>query len=73
VDVAAAGDEAHTMLTERGYDLIILELNLPKLYGLQILCKVRNIGGISTPILVLTQRSDIRAISGTTPILMSRA
>ena len=60
VDVAAAGDEAHAMITERGYDLIILDLNLPHLDGLQVLRKVRSNGSTSTPILVLTQRSEVQ-------------
>jgi DNA-binding response OmpR family regulator len=59
VDSAAAGDEAHTMITERGYDLIILDLNLPGLDGMQVLQKVRS-NESSTPILVLTSRSEVQ-------------
>ena len=59
VDVAVAGDEAHAMITERGYDLVILDLNLPGLDGVQVLRKVRS-NESSTPILVLTSRSEIQ-------------
>jgi len=59
VDVAMAGDEAHAMITERGYDLVILDLNLPGLDGVQVLRKVRS-SESSTPILVLTSRSDVQ-------------
>jgi DNA-binding response OmpR family regulator len=60
VDVAAAGDEAYSLITERDYDLVVLDLNLPKLDGLQILRKIRTNGNTSVPVLVLTQRSAIQ-------------
>ena len=60
VDVASAGDEAHVMITERGYDLIILDLNLPRLDGLQVLRRVRSNESNNTPVLVLTQRSEVQ-------------
>jgi len=59
VDVAAAGDEAHAMITERGYDLIVLDLNLPGLDGLQVLRKVRS-SELAIPVLVLTSRSEVQ-------------
>ena len=59
VDVAAAGDEAHAMITERGYDLVILDLNLPGLDGVQVLRKVRS-SEATTSILVLTSRSEVQ-------------
>ena len=59
VDVAGAGDEAHAMINERGYDLVILDLNLPGLDGLQVLRKVRS-GEMNVPILVLTSRSEVQ-------------
>jgi two-component system copper resistance phosphate regulon response regulator CusR len=60
VDVAAAGDEARAMITEQNYELIILDLNLPRLDGLQVLQKVRGNGNTSTRILILTSRTDIQ-------------
>ena len=59
VEVAAAGDEAHAMITERGYDLVILDLNLPGLDGMQVLRKIRS-SESTTPVLVLTSRSEIQ-------------
>ena len=59
VDVASAGDEAHAMITERGYDLIVLDLNLPGLDGLQVLRKVRS-SEVAIPVLVLTSRSEVQ-------------
>ena len=35
VDVAADGEEARLMAVESDYDLLILDLNLPKLDGLE--------------------------------------
>jgi two-component system copper resistance phosphate regulon response regulator CusR len=60
VDVAAAGDEAHAMITERDYELLVLDLNLPRLDGLQVLQKVRGNGNASTRILVLTSRTEVQ-------------
>jgi len=41
------------------YDLIILDYNIPKLDGREVIKKIRNIG-ISTPIIMLTVRSEIK-------------
>jgi DNA-binding response OmpR family regulator len=47
------------MITERGYDLIVLDLNLPGLDGLQVLRKVRS-SEVAIPVLVLTSRSEVQ-------------
>ena len=58
VDVAPDGDEARWMASECDYDLMILDLNLPKLDGISVLRTIRP-KKPSLPILVLTGRSRI--------------
>jgi DNA-binding response OmpR family regulator len=58
VDVAADGEEARHMALESEYDLIVLDLNLPKLDGISVLNSVRA-KKASLPVLVLTARSRI--------------
>jgi two-component system copper resistance phosphate regulon response regulator CusR len=58
VDVAPDGDEARWMAFECDYDLMILDLNLPKMDGISVLRTVRP-KKPSLPILVLTGRSRI--------------
>lgn len=58
VDVAADGTEARAMALESDYDLMILDLNLPKLDGITVLNAVRP-KKPSLPVLVLTARSRV--------------
>jgi two-component system copper resistance phosphate regulon response regulator CusR len=58
VDVAPDGDEARWMASECDYDLMILDLNLPKLDGISVLRTIRP-KKPALPILVLTGRSRI--------------
>lgn len=58
VDLAPDGELARTMALESEYDLLILDLNLPKLDGLSVLSAVRP-QKPSLPVLVLTARSRI--------------
>lgn len=58
VDVATEGDEARYMAEEIDYDIIILDLNLPKVDGLEVLRHIRAKKS-SLPILVLTGRSRV--------------
>lgn len=58
VDVAADGELARQMAVESDYDLIILDLNLPKLDGIGVLHSVRP-QKPSLPVLVLTARSRV--------------
>jgi DNA-binding response OmpR family regulator len=58
VDVAPDGEEARLAVSESDYDLIILDLNLPKMDGLEVLRAVRP-KKPSLPVLVLTGRSRI--------------
>lgn len=58
VDVAEDGELARQLAGECDYDLMILDLNLPKLDGISVLQAVRP-GKPSLPVLVLTARSRI--------------
>jgi two-component system response regulator PhoP len=57
VDVALDGQEGLFMAESSAYDLLILDLMLPKLSGLQLLRKYRE-HGHRTPILILTARDE---------------
>lgn len=58
VDFALDGQKGYKMAEDNDYDLIILDLNLPKLNGDQI-CSLLRASGITIPILILTVESDI--------------
>ncbi len=58
VDTAADGEQAVCMALESDYDLIVLDLNLPKLDGIDVLRAVRA-KKPNLPVLVLTARSRI--------------
>jgi two-component system copper resistance phosphate regulon response regulator CusR len=58
VDVVEDGEQARAMGTEFEYDLVILDLNLPKLDGVSVLRHLR-LKRPSLPVLVLTQRSRV--------------
>lgn len=58
VDVAYDGDEGLYLATEETYDVIILDLMLPKIDGIT-LCKKLREKKIRTPVLVLTAKSQI--------------
>lgn len=58
VDVAAEGEEARFMAEEFDYDLVMLDLNLPGVDGLEVLRQIRA-KKPSLPILVLTARTHV--------------
>jgi two-component system chemotaxis response regulator CheB len=58
VDVFADGEQARTAATESEYDVVILDLNLPKLDGVSVLRHLRA-KKPSMPVLVLTQRTRV--------------
>jgi DNA-binding response OmpR family regulator len=58
VDVVEDGEQARAMGIEFDYDLVILDLNLPKLDGVSVLRHLR-VKRPSLPVLVLTQRSRV--------------
>jgi len=58
VDVAADGEEGLAMALDGVHDLLILDLGLPKMNGLQVLGELRR-RKIATPVLLLTVRASI--------------
>lgn len=58
VDVVSDGEQARTAATEFEYDVVILDLNLPKLDGVSVLRHLRS-KKPSVPVLVLTQRTRV--------------
>ncbi len=60
-DIATDGIEGRAMAMTNPYDLIILDLGLPKVGGLDILRELRK-KGKTTPVLILTARDDTRDI-----------
>jgi DNA-binding response OmpR family regulator len=61
VDVALDGEEGAFMAESNPYDLVILDLMLPKLDGLSVLQHVRD-GSSAVPVLVLTARDEKESI-----------
>ena len=51
------GCKGFSMAKEQGYDLIILDIMLPKMNGFEV-CKQLRQTGITTPILILTAKSQ---------------
>ncbi len=58
VDVAQDGEEGLAMALDRVHDLIILDIQLPRMDGLQVLQEVRK-QKVTTPVLLLTVRANI--------------
>lgn len=64
VDVAADGEAGLALALDNSYDLMILDIMLPKLDGLTLCRRVRD-KGISTPVLLLTARNTLETkVSG---------
>lgn len=58
VDISADGEQARALASELDYDLIVLDLNLPRLDGVAILKQVRS-KKANVPILILTARGKV--------------
>ena len=58
VDSAFNGEDALLFLKEYQYDVIILDIMLPKIDGLTVLKTARN-NGLNTPIILLTAKSTV--------------
>ena len=61
VDISLDGEEGAFMAESNPYDLVILDLMLPKLDGLTLLQRLRD-GGSAVPVLVLTARDEKESI-----------
>ena len=59
IDVAYDGQEGHFLAKTNDYDLILLDLMLPKLDGIA-LCKKLKSEGIVSPIIMLTAKSAVK-------------
>ena len=58
VDVFKDGEQARAAATQSEYDLVVLDLNLPKMDGVSVLRHLRG-KKPSVPVLVLTQRTKV--------------
>jgi two-component system response regulator TctD len=58
VEFATDGEKADTLLRTQDYALVILDLTLPRLDGLEVLKRLRARGG-RTPVLILTARGGL--------------
>jgi two-component system, OmpR family, response regulator len=57
-DHVAGGNEADAALASHDFDLVILDLGLPKLHGLEVLKRLRA-RGKATPVLILTAADSV--------------
>lgn len=58
VDWARDGEQADSLASQTTYDAVILDLNLPKLDGLEVLRRLRR-RNRRTPVIILTARDDV--------------
>src|SRR6195952_4868926 len=58
VDQVDNGVEADAALTSHEFDMLILDLGLPKLHGLEVLRKLRERGS-ALPVLILTAADSV--------------
>ncbi|HVR34850.1 MAG TPA: response regulator transcription factor [Methylomirabilota bacterium] len=58
VDVTGDGEEGFWLATENRYDVLVLDLMLPGLDGMEILRRLRK-QGCQTPVLILTVKSSV--------------
>lgn len=56
VDFAATGSLGLTLVHTNIYDVVILDLNLPDMDGLEVCAQIKQGGDINTPVLMLTAR-----------------
>jgi len=58
VDIAYDGEDGFDLASTEDYDIIILDLMLPKMDGMTVCTKLRREKNIHTPILILTAKGD---------------
>ncbi len=61
VDIAPDGQEGLFLAESNSYDVVLLDLMLPQLDGMQVLTRIRQ-AGQHTPVLVLTARDDKESV-----------
>ena len=59
VDVAYDGEEGYRLSRENDYDLILLDIMLPKRDGIS-LCRQLRDDGVTTPVLMLTAKDSVQ-------------
>lgn len=59
VDTAENGEQALDKIFDLSYDLILLDIMLPRLDGLSVLTEIRK-AGMDVPVLMLTARNDVQ-------------
>ena len=59
VDFAADGLDGYRLATENSYDVIVLDLMLPRMDGIEVCKKLREEARKSTPVLMLTARDTL--------------
>ena len=59
VDAAHDGAKGLRMATSEDYDVIVLDLSLPTMDGIEICRKLRMDAGKSTPVLILSARDTL--------------
>jgi two-component system, OmpR family, response regulator len=62
VDVVSSGDEADTALTAQSFDLLILDVGLPRLSGLDVLKRLRARNS-TVPVLILTAADSAKGFA----------
>jgi len=58
VDTAGDGEEGYRLVCENDYDVILLDLMLPRLDGVSLCRRIRE-DGVQTPIIMLTAKSAV--------------
>lgn len=59
VDYAVDGAEGYRLASENRYDAIILDGNLPRMDGLQVVKQLRTEARVATPIIMVTARDTL--------------
>lgn len=60
VDYAYDGLKGFELAKQNEYDVIILDINLPKLNGIELCKKIREELNLTTPVIMLTARMDLQ-------------
>ena len=71
VDVAATGEEALQVAAERHPDVVILDIGLPGIDGIEVVRGLR--GWTTVPIIMLSVREDENPITGNTSRFLPHA